>query len=156
MNVSVCFSRPSREYVSQLWLRRSDQVGLRCRVLQCARHLHSHCKEARWHVLLPSSRHWLLTGHYVVVKTCHKGQCYHKNCRQKVSTCVFLKHLKTFNYFEWVCAYMLTFSSYCRILTWILKRWTERLQRRRGSTSCPAACRSTVSTPDSAHCRNSG
>lgn len=44
---------------------------------------------------------------------------------------------------------------HCRTWMWILKRWTERPQRRRAFTFYPAACHSTVSTPESALCRGS-
>lgn len=62
----ACRSRASWEYVSELRLRGSDQVGFCCRVFQRARHLHSHHKETWGHVLLPGSRHWLHTGQCVV------------------------------------------------------------------------------------------
>jgi len=54
--------RASREHVSGFRLRGPDQVGLRCRVLQRAGDLHPHSEEAPRHVLLPGSRHRLLSG----------------------------------------------------------------------------------------------
>lgn len=69
--LSLNLSRASREHVSGLWLWCSDQVGLRCRVLQCSCHLHSHHKEAWRHVPLPGSRHWLLTGQRAKIRCTH-------------------------------------------------------------------------------------
>lgn len=69
------YSRTSWEHVPQLWLRRSDQVGLRRRVLQRAGHLHLYREEARGHDLLPGSRHRLPSGQRSLTTGCSPCEC---------------------------------------------------------------------------------
>lgn len=135
LKMSFWSSRASWEYVSRLWLRGSDQVGLCCGVLQRSRHLHSHRTEAWRHVLLPGSRHRLLSGQFVVLSSVQSG-CV------RMCLCVLLNATRFF-------------CGPCRTLMWILKRWTERPRKRRGFTFCPRVCHSTAFTPESAHCRSS-
>lgn len=71
---SFSYFRTSREHVPQLWLRRSNQAGLRRRVFQRACHLHLHCEEARGHDLLPGSRHRLPSGLCSLITTTLKSK----------------------------------------------------------------------------------